>query len=200
MAKIYFVRHGEVDNPEKLIYGRLPGFGLTKLGEKQAQQAAEYLLSLKAKPEIIITSPLLRTKSTAEIIVQFFPKIKLVEEKAIIEGNLDWEGKREADLIKKGIWDVYLNFPSKIKTGETFLGIQQRAVSWLKNCLEKKDYQEYVVVSHKDVIRGLTVFLEGRLLDDLVKVPCDFASITTVVFGKELRLLEPVSYWEPATS
>jgi len=65
VVKVYFIRHGEVNNPEELIYGRLPGFGLTEKGEKQANKAGKYLKSLGVAPQVIITSPLLRTKTTA---------------------------------------------------------------------------------------------------------------------------------------
>ncbi len=197
MVKVYFIRHGEVDNPRGVIYGRLPGFGLTFLGKKQAGKAGEHLISLGAKPEVIITSPLLRTKATAGILSGFFPKVEIVEEKEIIEGDVGWEGKIKADLVKKGVFDLYLNTPSKLKTGETFSGIQQRGVQWLKNFLSKKKYQEFIVVSHKDVIRTLTIFLEGRLLDDFVKIPCNHASITSVVVDLKLKLLKPIEYWEP---
>jgi len=191
------VRHGEVDNPQGLIYGRLPGFGLTEKGEEQAKKTAKYLKSLKATPQAIITSPLLRTKTTAEILGGFYPKAKIIEEEQIIEGDLGWEGKVEANLVKKGVWDVYLKTPGEIKTGETFAGIQKRGVEWLKGFLADNSYKEFVVVSHKDVIRTLTVFLEGKLLDDFVKVSCEHASATSVVVDRQLKLLEPIGYWEP---
>lgn len=191
------MRHGEVDNPQRLVYGRLPGFGLTSLGKKQAAKAGRYLKSLKIKPEIIITSPLLRTKTTAKILGEFFSGVEIVEERAIIEGDLGWEGKVEANLVKKGIWEVYLNAPNEIKTGETFAGIQKRGVEWLESFLSKEKYSEFVIVSHKDVIRTLTVFLEGRPLDDFPKIPCNHASVTSVVIDQKLKLLKPVVYWEP---
>ena len=41
---IHVMRHGEVDNPNGVLYGRLPGFGLTELGHSMAARAAEYLV------------------------------------------------------------------------------------------------------------------------------------------------------------
>ena len=41
---IHVMRHGEVDNPDGVLYGRLPGFGLTELGHAMAARAAEYLV------------------------------------------------------------------------------------------------------------------------------------------------------------
>ena len=37
---IHVMRHGEVDNPDGVLYGRLPGFGLTELGHAMAARAA----------------------------------------------------------------------------------------------------------------------------------------------------------------
>jgi len=154
------------------------------------------LLALYLEPKLQ-PSPLLRTKTTAGILSGFFPKAEIIEEKEIIEGDLGWEGKVEADLVKKGIWDVYLKTPGEIKTGETFAGIQKRGVEWLKGFLKDRSYKEFIVVSHKDVIRTLIVFLEGRLLNNFVKVPCEPASVTSVVVDRQLKLLEPIEYWEP---
>lgn len=63
---VYFVRHGEVENPEKIKYGRLPGFPLTQLGRLESERVGQEFLPKNI--EAIFSSPLLRTKETAEII------------------------------------------------------------------------------------------------------------------------------------
>ena len=40
---VHVVRHGEVDNPKKILYGRLPGYRLSELGVQMAKAAAEWL-------------------------------------------------------------------------------------------------------------------------------------------------------------
>jgi broad specificity phosphatase PhoE len=40
---VHLLRHGEVHNPGRVLYGRLPGFKLSELGERQAMAAAEWL-------------------------------------------------------------------------------------------------------------------------------------------------------------
>ena len=42
-TKIHVMRHGEVDNPKGILYGRLPGYGLTPLGHEMAQRGADFL-------------------------------------------------------------------------------------------------------------------------------------------------------------
>jgi broad specificity phosphatase PhoE len=60
---VHLLRHGEVFNPDRVLYGRLPGFGLSARGIEQAEQAAEYL----AEREIghLVASPLERAQQTA---------------------------------------------------------------------------------------------------------------------------------------
>ncbi|MFQ9337269.1 MAG: histidine phosphatase family protein, partial [Varibaculum sp.] len=43
LTTIHLMRHGEVDNPDGVLYGRLPGYHLTDLGKQMAQMSAEYL-------------------------------------------------------------------------------------------------------------------------------------------------------------
>ena len=62
---IHVMRHGEVDNPNGVLYGRLPGFGLTELGHSMAARAAEYLVDSGADITRVISSPLLRAQLTA---------------------------------------------------------------------------------------------------------------------------------------
>ena len=59
------MRHGEVDNPNGVLYGRLPGFGLTELGHQMAARAAQYLVDSGADIARVISSPLLRAQLTA---------------------------------------------------------------------------------------------------------------------------------------
>lgn len=65
-ATIFLVRHGEVDNPSRILPGRLPNFHLSVHGRAQAKQAGLFLQ--KQHIDIIYTSPLERCRETADII------------------------------------------------------------------------------------------------------------------------------------
>ncbi len=43
VTTIFLIRHGEVDNPEDIIYGRLPNYRLSEKGEIQVKKTAEFL-------------------------------------------------------------------------------------------------------------------------------------------------------------
>src|SRR5690625_7942153 len=60
-VSVHLVRHGEVFNPDKVLYGRLPGFGLSSLGLQMAQELAD---SWETKPKILVSSPLKRAQET----------------------------------------------------------------------------------------------------------------------------------------
>ncbi|MEY2778064.1 MAG: hypothetical protein RL008_160, partial [Actinomycetota bacterium] len=60
----HVMRHGEVFNPEKVLYGRLPGYKLSELGLKMADRAAEYFKNNDLS--LIVSSPLERAQQTAQ--------------------------------------------------------------------------------------------------------------------------------------
>jgi len=198
MKKIFLVRHGEVKNPQGIIYGRLPHFGLSKRGEKQVAETAKYLQEVLVVGEkIIFSSPLLRARQSAKILAKFISSAKIILEEQLTEGDLGWEGKPKIELIKSGVWQLYLDEPEKITTGEGFKGVQQRVVAWLKKKITEKTPSQWIVVSHQDVLRLLTLWLEKRPLNDLNKIPCSTASVTTIVINRKLELVRPIVYWEP---
>ena len=65
-ARLHLVRHGEVHNPRRVLYGRLPGFGLSVDGRRMARQAAEYVHGLERPVGALVVSPLQRTLESAE--------------------------------------------------------------------------------------------------------------------------------------
>lgn len=109
---IYFLRHGEVENPKQILYGRLPGFRLSESGRKRINEVAR---ELKTKGiEYLYTSPLLRARETGRIInriLKLKPKISilLLETKLLSQGVALEFFKRELqpqmydqEYIKKG--------------------------------------------------------------------------------------------------
>ena len=62
---IHVMRHGEVDNPDGILYGRLPGYGLTDLGLEMAEAVAEYFVDSGADITHVVASPLLRAQMSA---------------------------------------------------------------------------------------------------------------------------------------
>ncbi|HME18086.1 MAG TPA: histidine phosphatase family protein, partial [Mycobacterium sp.] len=90
-TRIHLVRHGEVHNPEGVLYGRLPGFRLSDKGIRQAQAVADAL----AGRDIValIASPLQRAQETAAPIAARHD-LPVGTDPDLIESANFFEGKR----------------------------------------------------------------------------------------------------------
>src|SRR5882672_8920908 len=87
---VHLLRHGEVYNPDGILYGRLPGYRLSDLGVAQAKLAAEYLAS---KPiGYLVSSPLERAQQTAQPLAEATGLPVATDDRLIEAGNL-LEGK-----------------------------------------------------------------------------------------------------------
>ena len=60
---VHVMRHGEVHNPDKILYGRLPDYHLSERGQAQARAVADWL-SLRDITHVV-ASPLERAQETA---------------------------------------------------------------------------------------------------------------------------------------
>ena len=63
---IHLIRHGEVSNPDDIVYANIPGFSLSEKGRSQARAAGARLAT--SPPGIIVTSPLDRAVETADLV------------------------------------------------------------------------------------------------------------------------------------
>ena len=149
-TSIYFIRHGEVNNPEKIIYGRLPNFGLTRRGEKQAEEAADFFNDKDI--HAIYSSPLDRAKQTAEIIMKKLeiPVIHFSDQ--LIEVKSSYQGTKssELDFLQS---EVYLQ--PLDPTDETVEQIATRMMHFLNKITKVHNGKHIVAVSHGDPIMAL---------------------------------------------
>lgn len=85
---VHFVRHGEVHNPGKVFYGRLPGFHLSPKGFEEAEAAGEAVAAARMAVAAnfgngatsgLLHSPLLRTRETAEVLASHPDNADLVD-------------------------------------------------------------------------------------------------------------------------
>lgn len=161
-TKIFFVRHGEVNNPNKICYGRLPGFSLTSQGEKEIIKTSQQLS--KNKIAAIYSSPLLRTKQSAKIISNIL-HLPIHYSDDLLEINSSMEGKPQAYIFSNTInYDVFASKKNNV-TGETIKNVAQRMQKFIDET--KKTYSEknIVAVSHGDPIMIVRAIMEGLPLE-----------------------------------
>src|SRR5699024_12044380 len=83
-VSVHLVRHVEVFNPDKVLYGRLPGFGLSSLGLQMAQELAD---SWQTEPKILVSSPLKRAQETMAPLAKKFQLPVRTDQRVIEAGN-----------------------------------------------------------------------------------------------------------------
>lgn len=162
-AAIYLVRHGEVANPDHIVYADLPGFGLSTRGKHQAAAAARLL----GPVETVITSPLPRAVETAAIIAAA-AGTEVAEDTDLAEWRLlrRWRGLRWEDLEFEypGELAAYLEHPTDLPfSPESLADLVERTAAavewWSRNAVGP-----VVFVSHQDPIQAARLSLTGRPL------------------------------------
>src|SRR5580658_1646706 len=82
---VHLVRHGAVENPSGVLYGKLPGFHLSAEGRVMAKAAADFLAGRDVT--VLRSSPLERALETAEPIAAEFGLDVMVDERLIAPWN-----------------------------------------------------------------------------------------------------------------
>ena len=149
---LYLVRHGEVHNPKKILYGRLPRFTLSKTGFTQAQAAAKYLQDKSVAA--VFSSPLLRARKTAQTILSQHTHLELRVSKHLIEIYTPYDGDPLVELEARD-WDFYTDVQPPYETPDD---IFKRIQKFIK--IVKRDYsgKQVVAVSHGDIVGFTTVW------------------------------------------
>lgn len=196
---IHVMRHGEVDNPDGVLYGRLPGFGLTELGHAMAARAAEYLVDSGADIARVISSPLLRAQLTAAPMAAAYD-LSIQSDPRLIESDNVFEGlpvnTNRAMLANPKYYKYYCN-PLRPSWGEPYRDIASRMSAALSSALREARGREALIVSHQNPIVTLTRFVNGQPLAHAPKSRhCALASITSFIFSG--ATLVGTSYAEPA--
>lgn len=185
---VHVMRHGEVHNPEKVLYGRLPGYQLSDRGRRQAQAAADWL----ADNDIthVVASPLERAQQTATPIAAAHG-LDINTDTDLIESWNDFEGKRVAPgdgaLRDPRNWPRLRN-PRKPSWGEPYDEIAPRMIAALHRARIAAAGHEAVCVGHQLPVETLRRAMTGRTLAHL-PLPhsrlCNLASITSFTFDDD---------------
>lgn len=162
---IYFVRHGEVKNPEDIWYGRLPRFALSSRGKSEIEQTAKFLLTQNI--DYIYSSPLLRARQTASIIKNTleFPSVRF--SKKLLEVHSSMQGKKFS-YLESLEYDVYSEFNNEIK-GETIQDLAKRMKKFIFYVSKIHAGKRIVAVSHGDPIMMIKAIIQ--------KMPIENASL-----------------------
>jgi broad specificity phosphatase PhoE len=194
---VHLLRHGEVDNPAKILYGRLPGYHLSELGRAMARRVAETVAERDLTH--IVTSPLERARETAEPIADKLGLTPTVDERLIEAANV-FEGQTfgvgDGSLRRPASWK-HLRNPFRPSWGEPYRQIVVRMLAAMAVARTAALGHEALLVSHQLPIWTVRSYAEGRRLwHDPRQRQCTLASMTT--FTYEGDAIVSVDYAEPA--
>lgn len=196
---VHVVRHGEVHNPGRVLYGRLPDFHLSELGMAMAQMVADHL---QDRDVVHVTaSPLERAQETAQPIAERHG-LPVLTDPRLTESENAFEGKivrgRGGALMRPAHWRLLVN-PLSPSWGESYHDIADRMGQALSSARAQAAGREAVLVSHQLPVWTLRRHLEGkRLWHDPRRRECTLASVTSVRYEGDQAV--EVSYAEPAAS
>lgn len=176
---LHLVRHGEVHNPEGVLYGRLPGYRLSELGQGMAEAAAQELAASDRSVTTLIASPLERAQQSAAPIAQAF-NLPIAIDERIIEPTNAFEGSVGKSAFKNPrYWYRYLN-PFRPSWGEPYRSIANRVRAAMDDAWEAERSGDIVMVSHQAVIWAAHRDINGEpLFHNPAKRRCELSSITT---------------------
>jgi broad specificity phosphatase PhoE len=195
---VHLVRHGEVDNPEGVLYGRLPDFHLSEDGVLMAKAAAAYLAGRDVS--LLLSSPLERALETAVPIAAQFGLEVRVDERLIEPWNR-FEGS-QFDVVRAarrpGAWPALAN-PFRPSWGEPYADIAKRMHSVMADAAHEAHGRQAVCVSHQLAIWIARRSAEKRRLWHYpTSRQCALGSVTSFTYRN--GVITGISYAEPAGS
>ncbi|MGI8887964.1 MAG: histidine phosphatase family protein [Nocardioidaceae bacterium] len=194
---LHLLRHGEVYNPDGILYGRLADFHLSDIGNQMAARVAETIQHRDITH--VMSSPLERAQETARPPAEALG-LEIETDGRVIEAANKFEGKAfgvgDGSLRKPAYWR-YLYNPLRPSWGEPYQDIVVRMLAAMHDARAKAVRHEALIVSHQLPVWIARSHLEGRrLFHDPRKRQCSLASLTTVEYDGE-RVVS-VAYSEPA--
>jgi broad specificity phosphatase PhoE len=194
---VHLLRHGEVYNPEGVLYGRLPGYHLSDVGRQMADRVAETVKDRDIT--YLVASPLERAQETARPAAAALG-LEIVTDARVIEAANRFEGEHfgvgDGSLRNPRYWR-YLYNPFRPSWGEPYKDIAVRMLAAIHDAREAARGHEALVVSHQLPVWTVRSFLEGRRLwHDPRKRQCSLASLTSLTYRGDAVV--SLAYSEPA--
>ena len=194
---LHLMRHGEVHNPTGVLYGRLPGYGLSDLGRLMAERIARHVADRDIT--VLIASPLQRAQETAAPIAAALG-LEILSDERLIEADNKFEGLTfgvgDGSLRHPRLWPLLRN-PFRPSWGEPYREQADRVRAAVDAARELARGHEALLVSHQLPSWVTRLALSNhRLWHDPRHRECSLASLTSLVFEDDRFV--GIHYSEPA--
>lgn len=188
-CNIYLVRHSEIYNPNKLCFG-------------QSEMPLEENFTVKfdwIKEQLILdentayySSPLRRCTKLAS----YLSDDKFTTDDRILDLNYGaWEMKKWDEISSKELTNWKADFVNyKIKKGESFSELYERAVDFYEETIANCETQNMVIVTHASVIRSIASHILDFPLEKVFNLNADCNSISKLTYNKDLEVSSVVYF------
>jgi broad specificity phosphatase PhoE/ribonuclease HI len=191
VTTLVLVRHGATSlTAEKRFSGGLASSnpGLTEEGRSQVREVADWLAPLAEAVDVVVTSPVRRTRESAEIVADRLG-VGLVEEPGFAEMEFgSWDGMTFAEVREQSPaeLDAWLaSFDAAPGGGESFSAVEKRVRSALDGVLAAYAGKTVVVVSHVTPIKIMVARAVDAPLSSLFRMELSTASVSVISFFGE---------------
>ena len=198
--RVHLIRHGEVENPDHILYGRQPGWSLSQRGLQMAKEIGAWSESLDLAA--LLVSPLQRAQETAAPISEIH-NMEIRTDERLIEASNIFEGERfavgDGVLRHPRAWKHLYN-PWRPSWGEPYVEQINRmlgAIFTARDIAMGNNKEDAICISHQLPIWIVRSAIENRsLAHDPRKRECSLCSVTTIHFDEE-GMITSTSYSEP---
>jgi broad specificity phosphatase PhoE len=184
MTRVYLIRHADVENPNRVLYGHLPGFPLSARGREQAAELGRRLRASGIRR--IVHSPLERAQETARIIASQLeepaeligdPELREAEFGRYLQGVPYWQIP-----LRRPLWFAHKARRGLLPGDEAIRDLGGRIVAVMNRVAEEHPDQVSALVSHADPLQAAWVLLENRAQNEreLYRKPVDRAGTLEV--------------------
>lgn len=163
-TRVFLIRHADVENPRRLLYGHLDGFQLSALGRAQALAVGDRLASVGLKR--IVHSPLARAHETAELInsrlassaiLEAEPELREAEFSKYLQGLPYWQIP-----VRRPLWFVHKAKRGLLPGDEAIDALGGRVLDVMKRIAREHPGETMAIVSHADPLQAAWILLDGR--------------------------------------
>jgi broad specificity phosphatase PhoE len=163
-TRVYLIRHADVENPHKLLYGHLDGFDLSALGRAQAVAVGDRLRDEDIRR--IVHSPLARAAETARLInsrlarlavLESDPDLREAEFSRYLQGLPYWQVP-----LRRPLWFVHKARRGLVPGDESIDRLGGRVVAVAQRMARERPGETQAIVSHADPLNAAWILLDGR--------------------------------------
>ncbi|MBO0681540.1 MAG: histidine phosphatase family protein [Candidatus Dormibacteraeota bacterium] len=183
MTRVYLIRHAAVENPNRILYGHLPGFPLSAFGREQAAEVGRRMRDSGIRR--IVHSPLERAAETARIMAAEMENVELISDPELREAEFSryLQGVPYVQIpIRRPLWFVHKMRRGLLPGDESIRDLGGRILGVMHRVAEEHPEEVSALVSHADPLQAAWVLLEDRPQNEreLYRKPVDRAGVLEV--------------------